>query len=125
MWNALGDLATATTVGPGLVLDEDSTAASGVTAELRTGEFGCTDAPTALTKMIGAMTANPEATRARAGVRAPRTRDGRRAPPTSTARTRETAPVAVCATRPARRRAALRAARPPMCTQPSLGLWCL
>jgi len=82
-------LVTATTDAPDRLPGESSTAASGVTAESRTGVSGDgPDAPTAPARMSGVMMTTPKA-----GLRT---------------------------ARPARRRAASRAARPPMCTQPSL-----
>ena len=62
MWNAVGALVTATTEAPEGSMGDGATAASGVTAESRTGDADRRAvAPTAPTKTIGVMAAMPNA----------------------------------------------------------------
>ncbi len=62
MWNAVGDLVTATTEAPDGSTGGGATAANGVTAGSRTGAEGDgADAPTAPAKTRGAMAATPNA----------------------------------------------------------------
>ena len=59
MWNGVGVLVAATTEAPSGLMGEGATAASGVTAESRTGDAVAGEAATAPAKTIGVMAAMP------------------------------------------------------------------
>src|SRR5687767_12746041 len=61
IWNGVGGFVAATTDAPSGLMGEGATAASGVTAESRTGDTVPGDAATAPAKTIGVMAAMPSA----------------------------------------------------------------